>query len=97
VKSAGNEGFPHALKRENTPQQERIPMTFNIVAMICVAGMAPEDCAPVPGFSRDVAIIGQVSNELWCGIEAQQDLAKSAPFRHLGTGEFIKIMCIRKG
>ena len=58
-------------------------MTFNIVAMICVAGMAPQDCAPEPGFSRDVAIIGQVSNELWCGVEAQQDLAKSAPFRNL--------------
>ena len=51
-------------------------MTFNIVAMICVAGMAPQDCAPEPGFSRDVAIIGAVSNELWCGVEAQQDLAK---------------------
>ncbi len=58
-------------------------MTFNIVAMICVAGMAPQDCAPEPGFSRDVAVIGQVTNELWCGVEAQQDLAKSAPFRNL--------------
>ena len=69
-------------------------MTFNIVAMICVAGMAPQDCAPEPGFSRDVAIIGAVSNELWCGVEAQQDLAKSAPFRNLADGEFIKIMCV---
>jgi hypothetical protein len=97
VKNAGNDGFPLALKRENTTQSEPIPMTFNIVAMICVAGMAPQDCAPEPGFSRDVAIIGSVSNELWCGVEAQQDLAKSAPFRHLETGEFIKIMCVRKG
>ena len=71
-------------------------MIFNIVAMVCVAGMAPQDCGPAPGFSRDVAIIGKVSNELWCGIEAQQDLAKSAPFRNLGTGEYIKIMCIRE-
>ena len=45
-------------------------MTFNIVAMICVAGMSPADCAPEPGFSRDVAILGQVSNELWCLGEA---------------------------
>jgi hypothetical protein len=22
-------------------------MTFNIVAMICVAGMAPQDCSPI--------------------------------------------------
>ena len=97
MKNVGNHGSPYALKRENTPQPEPIPMTFNIVAMICVAGMSPQDCAPEPGFSRDVAIIGAVSNELWCGVEAQQDLAKSAPFRHLGTGEFIKIMCVRKG
>jgi hypothetical protein len=72
-------------------------MSFNIVAMICVAGMQPQDCSPVPGFSRDVAIIGTVSNELWCGVEAQQDLAKSKPFRNLAEGEFIKIMCVRKG
>jgi hypothetical protein len=72
-------------------------MTFNIVAMICVAGMNPADCSPAPGFSRDVAIIGQVSNELWCAVEAQQDLAKSAPFRNLGTGEFIKVMCVKNG
>jgi hypothetical protein len=70
-------------------------MTFNIVAMICIAGMSPADCGPEPGFSRAVAIIGQVSNEIACGVEAQQDLAKSAPFRDLGTGEFIKIMCVR--
>ena len=70
-------------------------MTFNIVAMICVAGMSPVDCGPEPGFSRDVAVIGNVSNELWCGIEAQQDLAKSTMFRKLAEGEFIKIMCVR--
>jgi hypothetical protein len=42
-------------------------MTFNIVAMICVAGMAPQDCSPMPGFSRDVPIIGDASNEIECG------------------------------
>ena len=72
-------------------------MTFNIVAMICVAGMSPADCGPEPGFSRDVAVVGQVSNELWCLGEAQMDLAKSAPFRNLADGEFIKIMCVRNG
>lgn len=70
---------------------------FSIVAMICVAGMLPQDCQPAPGFSRSVAIIGQVSNELYCGVEAQQDLAKSAPFRKLADGEFIKIMCMKTG
>lgn len=72
-------------------------MTFNIVAMICVAGMSPADCGPEPEFSRDVAIIGQVSNELQCAIEAQQDLAKSSVFRDLAAGEWIKIMCVRNG
>jgi hypothetical protein len=72
-------------------------MSFNIVAMICAAGMNPADCAPEPGFSRDVAIIGSVSNELWCSVEAQQDLAKIASFRDLAEGEFIKIMCVRNG
>ena len=70
-------------------------MTFNIIAMICVAGMSPADCGPEPGFSRDVAVIGQVSNELGCLTEAQMDAAKSAPFRNLAEGEFIKIMCVR--
>jgi hypothetical protein len=72
-------------------------MTFNIVAMICIAGMSPADCNPAPGFARDVAVIGSVSNELWRHVEAQQDLAKSAPFRNLSEGEFIKVMCIRNG
>jgi len=72
-------------------------MTFNIVAMICVAGMSPQDCNPEPGFSRDVAVIGQVPNEIACAVEAQQDLAKSAPFRDLAPGETIKIMCVRRG
>jgi hypothetical protein len=72
-------------------------MTFNIAAMICVAGMSHADCGPEPGFSRDVAVIGNVSNEIACGIEAQQDLAKSAPFRNLAEGEFIKIVCVRNG
>lgn len=71
-------------------------MTFQIIAMICVAGMAPQDCSPLPGYSRDVAIIGEVQNEITCGIEAQQDLAKNAPFRNLADGEFVKIMCVRK-
>lgn len=72
-------------------------MSFQILAMICVAGMAPQECSPLPGYSRDVAIIGQVNNELWCLGEAQMDLAKSAPFRDLAPGEFIKIACVRNG
>ena len=71
-------------------------MTFSIVAMICVAGMQPQDCSPLPGYSRDVAIIGEVSNEIACGIQAQESLGGIATFHDLAPGEFIKTMCVRK-
>ena len=70
---------------------------FQIVAMICVAGMAPQDCSPLPGYSRDVAIIGEVSNEIACGIQAQESLGGIATFHNLAPGEFTKIMCVKKG
>ena len=71
-------------------------MVFEIVAMICAAGAEPQDCGPEPGFSRDVAIIGEVQNEIMCSVEAQWALGGIAVFRNLGPGEFIKIMCVRK-
>lgn len=71
-------------------------MIFQITAMICVAGMSPQDCSPLPGYSRDTAIIGEVSNEMACGIQAQQSLGKIAIFHDLAPGEFTKIMCVRK-
>ena len=52
-------------------------MTFNIVAMICIAGMSPADCGPEPGFSRDKVIIGKVSNEIECLRQSEQDVGKS--------------------
>ena len=70
--------------------------SFQIVAMICTGGMQPQECAPAPGYSRDVAVVGEVANELSCLREAQMDLAKSSPFRNLDQGEFIKIMCLRR-
>lgn len=73
------------------------PMTFNIVAMICVAGMAPQDCAPVPGFSRTHSIIGEAPNEIECARRATLDPAKDSIFRDLAPGEFIKTMCLRNG
>jgi len=72
-------------------------MTFNIVAMICVAGMSHADCAPVPGFSRDHAIIGIAPNEIECARRAMFDPAKDSIFRNLAPGEFIKTMCVRNG
>jgi hypothetical protein len=73
------------------------PMVFQIVAMICVAGMQPQDCAPERGYSRDVAIIGEVPNEIMCNIQAQWTLGGIAVFQNLAPGEFIKTMCVRKG
>jgi hypothetical protein len=69
---------------------------FQIVAMICVAGMSHQDCSPLPGFSRDVAIIGEVPNEMACGIQAQQSLGSIKVFHDLAPGEFVKIACVRK-
>jgi hypothetical protein len=70
---------------------------FSVMAMICVGGMQPQDCQPAPGFSRDVAIIGEADNEIECGIRGIQDLAKTKPFRDLADGEFLKVMCMRTG
>lgn len=69
---------------------------FQIIGMICVAGMAPQECSPLPGFSRDVAVIGEVANEMACGIQAQQSLGSIKVFHDLAPGEFIKTMCIKR-
>ena len=71
-------------------------MVFEIVAMICVAGTQPQDCGPEPGYSRDVAIIGEVPNEIMCNIQAQWSLGRITTFQNLAAGEFIKTMCVRK-
>jgi hypothetical protein len=71
-------------------------MIFQLVAMICVAGMQPQDCGPEPGYSRDVAIIGDVPNEIMCNIQTQWSLGRVASFQNLSRGEFIKTMCVRK-
>jgi hypothetical protein len=71
-------------------------MSFTIIAMVCVAGMSPADCGPEPGYSRDVAVVGEVSSEIACGIQAQQSLGATVVFHNLAPGEFLKIMCVRK-
>jgi hypothetical protein len=45
----------------------------------------------------EARIASVVSTSLLRGVEAQQDLAKSAPFRNLAEGAFIKIMGVRNG
>jgi hypothetical protein len=51
---------------------------------------------PEPGYSRDVAIVGEVPNEILCNVQAQWTLGGIASFQNLAPGEFIKTMCIRK-
>jgi hypothetical protein len=72
-------------------------MDFQIVALICVAGMQPQNCTREPGYSRDVAIIGEAPNEIMCNIQAQWSLGQIIPFQNLAQGEFIKILCVRRG
>lgn len=72
-------------------------MIFQIVAMICVVGMQPQDRGPEPGYSRDVAIIGEVPDSILCAIQAQWSLGRIALSQKLAPGEFIKTVCVRKG
>lgn len=52
-------------------------IVFQVVAMICAAGRQPQDCTPERGYSRDVAIVGEVPNEIMCNIRAQWALGGS--------------------
>jgi hypothetical protein len=87
---------PASSAYQRSDEEAVEPMVFQIVAMICVAGMQPQDCGPEPGYSRDVAIVGEVPNEIMCNIQAQWSLGPIATFQNLAAGEFIKIMCVRK-
>jgi hypothetical protein len=71
-------------------------VVFQIVAMICVAGVQPQDCMPQRGYSRDLAIVGEVPNEIMCNIQAQWTLGGIASFQNLAPGEFIKTICVQK-
>ena len=69
-------------------------MTFNIVAMICVAGTAPRIAAGAR-LSREVitARSPMRSNAL----DSPSRCWESRTFQNLAEGEFIKIMCVRNG
>jgi hypothetical protein len=93
----GSPGATEIIVIPKPLNEEDEPMTFQIIAMICVAGMQPQDCAPEPGYSRDIAIIGEASSEIMCNIQAQWTLGGIGVFYNLAAGEFIKTMCVRKG
>lgn len=64
--------------------------------MICAAGMQPQDCTLERGYSRDVAIVGEVPNEIMRNIQTHWALGGIASFQNLVAGEFIKTICFRK-
>ena len=70
---------------------------INIVVMVFLAGVSRSDCDTSPLHSRGVAIVGVASNEIECWRRAMFDPAKSAPFRDLAPGEFLKTACVHKG
>jgi hypothetical protein len=66
---------------------------FQVLVLICAAGMAPADC------QRDTAIDvirGPVAaNEITCGLHGQAYVAETALGRDL-EGAYVKIQCLRR-
>jgi hypothetical protein len=60
-------------------------MTLNIVAMISSSAWIRRTALQSPASPETSRLSARVER-IGCGVEAQQDLAKSAPFGHLGTG-----------
>ena len=64
---------------------------FEIFALICVLGQAPDQC--IPQTARAVEKIGEADNEIGCFRWG----ALSSPRGVIpGEGEWIKISCLRK-
>jgi hypothetical protein len=53
--------------------------------------MDPSECQPPT--AREQMVLGVVSNEIMCGIEAQQHLGQVASL--IGKDEYPKILCVR--
>lgn len=66
-------------------------MTFDIIALVCALGQAPQECQP-PTALRQI-FLGNVRNELMCGIEGQQHLAQAASM--VPVGYRVKLICAR--
>jgi len=70
---------------------------FKIIAFICLASVSHSDCGlDNPNSFRDISVVGVANNEIECGRRAMFDPAKSAPFRDLAEGEYIKVSCLRE-
>jgi hypothetical protein len=66
-------------------------MTFDVIALVCTLGQAPQECQP-PTALRQI-FLGNVRNELMCGIEGQQHLAQAASM--VPDGYWSKLICVR--
>jgi hypothetical protein len=66
-------------------------MTFDVIALVCLLGQDPAECQP-PTALRQI-YLGNVRNELMCGIEGQQHLAQAASM--VPDGYRVKLICAR--
>jgi hypothetical protein len=65
-------------------------MTFIIYALTCSLLVARPDCQLTN--ARNVLQLGEASNEIWCGMKAQEALAQLAGMP-LADDEYWKIVC----
>ena len=66
-------------------------MTYDVIALVCALGQAPQECQP-PTALRQI-FLGNVRNELMCGIEGQEHLAQAASM--VPDGYRVKLICAR--
>lgn len=66
-------------------------MTFDIIALVCALGQDPSECQP-PTALRQI-YLGNVRNELMCGIEGQEHLAQASSM--IPDGYRVKLICAR--
>lgn len=66
--------------------------SFVVYILLCAASTAPADCDRTNAI--DVAIGPQASNELMCGLGAQEMMAQTAI--RPKDGEYFKIACVRR-
>jgi hypothetical protein len=65
---------------------------FVVYIFLCAASTSPSDCDRHNAV--DVALGPEVSNEIMCGLEAQEMFARTAI--HPKAGEYMKISCVRR-
>ena len=64
---------------------------FSVYILLCTASVSPSDCNK--DNAVDIALGPEVSNEIMCGLEAQEMFARTAI--RPKDGEYLKITCTR--